>query len=128
VKLLLDTQAFLWFVTDDGRQTTTARTAIEDPGNELALRIASVWEMAIKHSLGELQFTEPFEQFTLTQTAANSADLLPISLEHAMAVAFLPQHHRDPFDRLLIVQAQGEKMAMVSSDEQFDRYGISRIW
>ena len=128
MKLLLDTQAFLWFVTDDARLSAAAKTAIEDADNERTLSIASVWEMAIKHALGRLQFTEPFPQFVTTQTTANDIALLAIGLEHALAVASLPMHHRDPFDRLLITQALAEKMAMVSSVAAMDPYGVRRIW
>jgi PIN domain nuclease of toxin-antitoxin system len=128
MKLLLDTQAFLWFVTDDPRLGSAARAAIEDATNERMLSIASVWEMAIKHGLGKLQFTEPFKQFVQTETLANNIGFLPITADHAMAVAFLPQRHRDPFDRLLAVQALAEKLAMVSSDREMDKYGIQRIW
>lgn len=128
MKLLLDTQAFLWFVTDDARLSAAARTTIEDADNERALSIASVWEMAIKHALGKLQFTEPFPQFVTTQMAANDMALLAIGLEHAIAVASLPMHHRDPFDRLLIAQALAEKLVMVSSDGAMDQYGVRRIW
>ena len=128
MKLLLDTQAFLWFVTDDARRSAAARDAIEGADNERALSIASVWEMAIKHALGKLHFTEPFPQFVTTQTAANGIALLAIDVEHAIAVASLPMHHRDPFDRLLMAQALAEEMAMVSSDEALDRYGVRRIW
>jgi PIN domain nuclease of toxin-antitoxin system len=128
MRLLLDTQAFLWFVTDDPRLGAAAKTAIEDAGNERLLSIASVWEMAIKHGTGKLSFTEPFNQFIISETATNSIEFLPVSLQHAIAVALLPLHHRDPFDRLLIVQATSENIPIVSSDQAMDQYSVRRIW
>jgi PIN domain nuclease of toxin-antitoxin system len=128
MRLLLDTQAFLWFVTDDPRLSAPARTAIEDGGNERLLSIASVWEMAIKHSIGKLAFTEPFGQFVANETAANNINLLPVAVEHTVAVAFLPLHHRDPFDRILVAQAMTDNLPIVSSDEVVDRYAVPRIW
>src|SRR5450759_3125875 len=127
MKVLLDTQAFLWFVTDDQRLSTKARATIEDANNERLLSVASVWEMAIKHGLGKLTFTEPFAQFVHNETAANNINLLSIAVDHAMAVAFLPLHHRDPFDRLLLAQAAALQIAIVSSDAEFDRYSVPRI-
>jgi PIN domain nuclease of toxin-antitoxin system len=126
--LLLDTQAFLWFVTDDSRLSPVARAAIEDSGNHRFLSIASIWEMAIKHSIGKLHFTEPFDQFIRRQMAINSINPLSIAVEHAIVAALLPLHHRDPFDRMLIAQARHEKMNIVSSDVTLDRYEASRIW
>ena len=128
MRLLLDTQAFLWFVTDDPRLSTPARAAIEDGGNERILSVASVWEMAIKHGIGKLSFTDPFPDFVLNETASNSIRLRPILTAHAIAVASLPLHHRDPFDRLIIAQAVVEGFTVVSSDAAFDPYGTRRLW
>jgi PIN domain nuclease of toxin-antitoxin system len=128
VRLLLDTQAFLWFVTDDTRLSTGARAAIENSANERALSIASIWEMAIKNALGKLTFTEPFHQFVVQETAANQIELLAITVEHAIAVAFLPMHHKDPFDRLIIAQAAAEHLTIVRVDAAIDKYGVTRIW
>jgi PIN domain nuclease of toxin-antitoxin system len=75
-----------------------------------------------------LTFTVPFDQFMLEETVTNGIDILAIAVVHATAVAFLPMHHRDPFDRLMIAQAIAEKMVLVSSDEAIDRYGAAKIW
>ncbi|HMO58211.1 MAG TPA: type II toxin-antitoxin system VapC family toxin [Roseiflexaceae bacterium] len=128
MRLLLDTHSFLWFVTDDPRLTTSAKQVIEDIDTELFLSMASVWEMAIKVSIGKLSLAQPIEAFVLSQLVLNSISLLDIALPHALAVATLPFHHRDPFDRLLIVQAQIEGWPLVSADSMFDQYGVRRIW
>jgi PIN domain nuclease of toxin-antitoxin system len=128
VKVLLDTHAFLWFITGDRRISSRSRSLIEDSGNELLLSVASVWEMAIKASLGKLQFTQPLDKVIPEHLSANLIDLFPVTLSHALRVAGLPFHHRDPFDRMLIAQGLHEGISILSSDEAFDLYGVSRLW
>ncbi len=128
MKLLLDTHSFLWFIGGDGRLSPTARTLIEDVTNEVFLSVASLWEMAIKISLGRLQLAEPFETFIPQQLSLNRMGLLGITISHTAKVATLPFHHRDPFDCLLVAQAQVEQMPLVSSDPAFDTYAITRLW
>src|SRR5262245_57878951 len=106
MNLLLDTHSFLWFVTGSLNLSRQARTLIEDPANQPLLSVASLWEMAIKIGLGRLTVEPPFETFISRQLELNGFDLLPIQLRHVAAVITLPFHHRDPFDRLLIAQAQ----------------------
>ena len=98
MKLLLDTHTFIWFVTDSPRLSTTAKALIEDEYNEKLLSIASVWEMAIKHSIGKLSFELPFKNFVERQMHQNSMSLLSVQIAHLNVVANLPLHHRDPFD------------------------------
>ena len=124
--VLLDTQAFLWWIGDDERLTRKARAAIA--GSECRLSVASCWEIAIKASLGRLDVPRPLERFIQQQIEINGFHLLPVSLEHTAAVADLPFHHRDPFDRLLAAQAAYEEMAIVSSDAVFGKYGVKRLW
>src|SRR5438128_7507851 len=114
--LLLDTHAFLWFCQDDPLLSATAKAAIEDPGNRKLLSIASCWEIAIKAGLGKLTLGEPSETYIPNALSRTGFELLPISLTHATAVEVLPMHHRDPFDRLLIAQAQTEAIPIVSAD------------
>ncbi len=128
MKLLLDTQAFLWFAGGDKRLSKTARRRIEDSRNDRLLSIASIWEMAIKVELGKLRLTIPLAELIRGGAQENGVRLLPIAAAHAIAVASLPRHHRDPFDRLLVAQALHEQLAVVGADEQFDAYGIRRIW
>ncbi|GAB4461483.1 MAG: hypothetical protein OHK0041_25350 [Anaerolineales bacterium] len=84
--------------------------------------------MAIKISLGKLRLKQPYETFISQQLALNGIGILNISLSHTAAIATLPFHHRDPFDRLLVVQAKSENMVLVSADPVFDAYGVERVW
>jgi PIN domain nuclease of toxin-antitoxin system len=125
---LLDTHAFLWFINDDLLLSAAAKSLIEDPENAIYLSAASVWEMAIKVSLGKLEMPAPFTDFVNEQLHENSITLLEIKTSHAGIVATLPFHHRDPFDRLIIAQSQSEAFPIIGRDEIFDRYGIKRHW
>lgn len=124
--VLLDTHAFLWWTQDDARLSGPARQAIAD--SECYLSMAGCWEVAIKVSLGKLQLDRPVAQFFAEQLLACGVSLLPIEFRHAMRVAGLPFHHRDPFDRLLAAQAIEERLAIVSADTAYDQYGVKRIW
>ena len=123
---LLDTHSFLWFVMGNPRISTKIRERIEN--NENLLSIASVWEMAIKHSSGKLSFGLPFRIFIEQQLSLNSIELLSINLDHIDVIAALPFHHRDPFDRLLIAQSMVERIPILSADSAFDAYPITRLW
>lgn len=106
--MLLDTLAFLWFIDGDERLTPTARALIEDLNNDVYLSVASLWEIAIKISLGRLQLAQPFATFIPHQLSINQIGLLGMTISHMTIIASLPFHHRDPFDRLLVAQAQIE--------------------
>ena len=124
--VLLDTQAFLWWVTDDRRLSKRAARAIA--GTECLLSVASCWEMAIKASMGKLSLPGSVDRFVQEQIEVNGFNLLAISLEHVAGVARLPFHHRDPFDRLLAAQALADDLSIVSADPVFRRYGVTRAW
>ena len=124
--LLLDTQAFLWWVGDDPRLSRRARRAITE--SSCLLSVASCWEIAIKAGLGKLEIPRPIDRFLQQQLEVNGFSLLPASLEHVSAVADLPSHHRDPFDRLLAAQARREDLSIVSADPVFRKYGVKRVW
>lgn len=128
MRLLLDTHSFLWFISGSTNLSPTARTLIEDASNQPLLSVASLWEMAIKLSLGKLNLAQPFEVLIPQQMRLNGIKLLGIEIEHTAAVSKLPFHHRDPFDRLLIGQAMVEQMPIVSADTAFDTYPITRLW
>ena len=128
MRLLLDTHTCLWFLAGDSRLSTTTRAHIEDMRNERLLSIASLWEISIKMSLGKLLAGREFNGLFPQQLTNNAIDLLPIEVAHLARVAILPQHHRDPFDRLLIAQALAEKLPILSADPAFDAYGVHRIW
>lgn len=125
---LLDTHAFLWFVNDDSMLSVMAKKLIEDPENVIYLSIASIWEIAIKISLGKLEMPSPFTDFIYEQLNENNFTLLEIKIEHTEIVATLPFHHRDPFDRLIIAQSLGENLPIIGRDTTFDAYGVKRYW
>ncbi len=128
MKLLLDTHTFLWFLAADPQLSATARALIEDGDTEVYLSVGSLWEMAIKVSLGKLSLAQPFDTFIPDQLARNSIELLGIAVGHTARVVGLPFHHRDPFDRLLIAQALVEGIPIVGVDAAFDAYGVTRLW
>lgn len=128
MRLLLDTHAFLWFVGGDPRLGAAARSAIEDVSNTRLLSAASMWEIAIKVSLGKLSLHVPFGDLFPGQLRSNGIELLAIRPEHAAAAVSLPFHHRDPFDRLLVAQAEVEGAVVVSVDAGLDAYAVRRLW
>lgn len=125
--LLVDTHAFLWFVAGDERLSATARQAIEEDEEAWCLSVVSVWEMAIKASLRRLDVGSGVEEY-VAERVGRGLRLLPIEWTHSAGVERLPFHHRDPFDRLLIVQAQAERLAIVTADPVFVRYGVRVVW
>lgn len=125
---LLDTHTFLWWITDDPRLSSRVYKIIGDGGNELFLSAACGWEMVIKAKLGRLQLPNDPEYFIPEQMALNAIDSLPIQMSHALPVYELPSHHRDPFDRLLIAQAQLENLPILTADPQITRYSVKVIW
>jgi PIN domain nuclease of toxin-antitoxin system len=128
MRLLLDTHAFLWWVNDDPALSDVARKAVANVRNECCVSLATCWELAIKAGLGKIRLAAPVERFIPEQLAANDFQLLPIDFRHVAKVEFLPSHHRDPFDRILVAQALTEKMAVVSVDAVLSEYGVRRIW
>jgi PIN domain nuclease of toxin-antitoxin system len=128
MRLLLDTHSFLWFIEGSTQLPRSARTLIEDTTNEAFLSVASLWEMAIKVSIGKLSVGQPFEAVILQQLTLNRITLLGITVSHAAALAVLTLHHRDPFDRMLAAQARVEQLSLVSGDPAFDAYGVTRLW
>lgn len=128
MNVLFDTHAFLWFVDDNPRLSNAARDLIEAEDTQPFLSMASLWEIAIKISLGKLRLKQPYETFIPQQLALNGIGILNISLEHTAALVTLPFHHRDPFDRLIAVQAKIEKLTLVSADPAFDAFAIERLW
>lgn len=128
MRVLLDTHAFLWFVLGDEKLSSNARRSIEDPGNEKLVSPASSWEIAIKISLNKYTLSQPYEVFMQKGIAGNSFIILPIELQHTVALTTLPFHHRDPFDRLIIAQAMVESIPVISGDAAFAAYPVTCIW
>ena len=127
MRLLLDTHIFIWFVLSPSQLSASALAAIQNPQNRVFLSLVSAWEMSIKSGLGKLHLTQPIEAFVEDQARRNRFEILPITLPHIAAVERLPQHHRDPFDRLLIAQSMTEAMPLISADHAFDAYPITFI-
>ena len=124
MKLLLDTHAAIWFLSDDARLGEDTKRRLADDSNRVLLSAVVVWEVAIKRSLGKL--TSPPD--LAPNLLGAGAQALPVTLDHAAAVESLPWHHRDPFDRLLVAQASIEGAAVVSGDEALRPYGVPLIW
>jgi PIN domain nuclease of toxin-antitoxin system len=128
VKLLLDTHAFLWFVTSDPQLSETALDLIAEPTNEILISPASYWEIAIKVSLGKYPLSVPFEKFFQEGIDGSDMAILPIEVRHAAVLASLPMHHKDPFDRMVVSQGIAEQIPIVSADAALDAYGVQRLW
>jgi PIN domain nuclease of toxin-antitoxin system len=128
MRLLLDTHALLWFVEGSSQLPARTRNLLFEEQDDVFVSTASIWEIAIKTSVGKLRFAADIGPFFKTEMARNSFLSLPITHEHAARVATLPLHHRDPFDRMLAAQCDVERLAIVSRDPSFDAYGIKRLW
>jgi PIN domain nuclease of toxin-antitoxin system len=128
MRLLLDTHTFLWFILDDPRLSSTGRSLIEDPVNDVEVSPASYWEIAIKIRLGKYVLPQPYQQFVESQIAANDFHILSIEPRHTALLTTMPLHHKDPFDRLIVAQTLYEDIPLVSADVQLDAYGVKRLW
>ena len=124
MKLILDTHAALWWLSDDHRLGTEAVRQLNDDTNLVLLSAAVVWEVAIKRSLGKLEVPDGFAPTLL----GAGAQPLAVTLGHACAVEALPWHHRDPFDRLLIAQTVVEDATLISRDEPLGKYDVPLLW
>lgn len=127
MRYLIDTHAFLWLATDDPQLTAAARTIFTDREQGCFLSAASIWEMAIKASLGKLALATSLEHL-VRGGLDRGLRVLDVTSGHAYRVERLPFHHRDPFDRLLVAQAMHEGMHLVSRDGRLDAYGVTRVW
>ena len=128
MRFLLDTHTFLWFITGDDQLGGQARDILDDIENEIMLSVASLWEIAIKVSLGKLELQQSFADLVPRQLLSNEIGLLPIDPRHLTVLVELPFHHRDPFDRLLIAQAISEGLPVLSGDEAFRDYSVQVLW
>jgi PIN domain nuclease of toxin-antitoxin system len=123
-RLLLDTHAVLWWLADDPALSPPARDALADPANEPLVSAVSVWEIAIKRSLGKLTAPDDLPD----RIAEQGFSWLPVNTAHAWQVRDLPVHHDDPFDRLLIAQALTERLPIITADARFDDYDVEVRW
>ena len=127
MRLLLDTHAILWHTAKHPSLSTAAREAIVNPANQLFISVASLWEITIKVSLGKLTLKTPVSNVAKVYQGIGAV-ILPMTLDHALATGNLPWHHRDPFDRMLIAQAQYEGLTLVSRDSLFASYDLKIMW
>ncbi len=125
---LLDTHTLLWIVADDPKLSEAAKSIYLNRQNDIYLSAASVWEMAIKVSIGKLHLDYTLQEFVKRHVYGNSIKVLDLHLDYFYQVENLPYHHRDPFDRLIIVQGMTENIPILSTDTVFDSYPVHRIW
>jgi PIN domain nuclease of toxin-antitoxin system len=128
MKILLDTHAFLWAITEDAQLSRRAREIFTARTSELFLSVASIWEILIKVQLKKLPLTKPVIPFLREQLANNNIHVLPIVLDHVARLEDLPVHHRDPFDRILLAQSLEEGWPLLSADPLLARYPAELIW
>ena len=125
MRLLIDSHALIWYVDQHQQLSSASHAAMSDPSNELLLSAGSIWEIAIKIGLGKLVLTQPYLLWMSRAVTDLGITVLPITIEYADAQASLPKHHSDPFDRMLIAQAQVENLVVVTHDKIFSDYGVS---
>lgn len=128
MKLLLDTHALLWWLDGDERLSKTTRELIGDKSNVVLVSAASAWEIATKVRIGKLPGAVEVAERFVEVVRAQDFGFVSISAEHAQRAGLFPGEHRDPFDRMLIAQAQVEGLALVSNEKLFDQFGVRRVW
>lgn len=128
MKFLLDTHAFLWWDANAEQLPDSLVKTLQDPAHEITLSVVSAWEMQIKAALGKLELRTPLSTLIGEQREKNGLGVLPVSLEHVLTLEKLGNHHKDPFDRLLIAQASVEGLTLVSKDEVFRHYDVPLFW
>jgi len=128
VRCLLDTHTFLWWDVEPDKLSPRVLSLLEDRTNLLFLSMVSVWEMQIKMQLGKLHLQRSLGETVRSQGSRNGIVLMPIRLEHITALAELPLHHKDPFDRLLVAQAKTESTVLLSKDRAFGDYAVPVVW
>lgn len=128
MRLLLDTHALLWWLSGDPHLASPARKAIQDEASAVYVSAASAWEIATKARIGKLPGAESLAQDFAVEIKEHGFLPLAISVEHGQRAGNLPGPHKDPFDRMLIAQAQADNLVLVSNELVFDHYGVQRLW
>lgn len=128
LEYLLDSHAVLWYVLDDPRLSTTAKTLVADPSNAIQISAASFWEIAVKISIGKLILKQPYDRFIDTCLNRYSFSVLAIQPSHTTRLLEMPFHHRDPFDRMLAAQSLVEGIPIISNDPVLRQYGVATCW
>lgn len=127
MRVLVDTQALFWWYGESAKLSKRASSTISDSDNTVLISAATAWELSIKSALGKLQALQLVLEFS-TYIEEEGFLELPIETSHAIRAGLLPNHHKDPFDRLLVAQAQELSIPILSSDNRLDDYGVLRIW
>lgn len=122
MRTLIDTQIFIWSLQERHKLSDSAASLLDNPGNQIFLSLASIWEIQIKMDIGKFELSQNLSETIALQQRENNLQLLPIEPRHIYALSNLPMHHRDPFDRLLLAQSDVEKMPILSADAVFDQY------
>lgn len=128
MQVLLDTNAFLWWVTNDEKLSRAARTIISNPQNNIFFSIVSAWEIVIKTKIGKLPLPESPEIYIPNRLSHYGFISLPIKMEDVLQIWHLESHHNDPFDRLLIAQSQIRNLPIITADKKFSLYDVNVIW
>ena len=128
MKYLLDTHAFLWFVSGDNRLSSKAQSIIKKSRNDIYFSAVSAWEMSIKIRLGRLSIEEELEPFIIKQLSENNFSALSITIFHSIYTLKLPHIHKDPFDRMIVAQSQVEDMHLISRDKNIKKYKVPVVW
>lgn len=128
MRILLDTHTFLWWINNDAQLSNTARQLIGEAANEILISTVTGWEIAIKAQLGKLTVAAELDPFITAQITQNYFTLLPIKWNHALYIYTLPLYHRDPFDRMLVVQSQLEQIPILTIDSLITQYDVKTIW
>lgn len=128
MRLLLDTHAFIWWLSDSSRLPSRTQAALHDSTNEVFVSAASAWELATKVRIGKLPEAVKLVQDIPLHLASQGFRELAVTVEHGQRAGLLPGAHKDPFDRMLIAQAQSENLVLVSNEEIFDDYSVVRLW
>lgn len=128
MRALIDTSSLIWFIAGNDKLSKTARDFIENFDNELILSVASLWEIAIKVSIGKLELLGQFDRFIPEKLEENEIGILHVDMAHFSEMMKLSFHHRDPFDRLIIAQSVSESLPLIACDSIFKKYPVSMIW
>ena len=128
MKYLVDTHALLWIITQDDKLSPKAKKIYLNDKNDIFFSLASIWEIAIKSSIGKITLEKSLEHFIEEHITGNNIQILKIKIPHIIKIENLPLYHHDPFERLIISQVIEEKLTISSNDKIFDKYKIQRIW
>ncbi len=126
MKVLLDTHTLLWALTDESKLSERVRKLL--PQADTWFSVASLWEILIKARIGKIPLPQPTGPFVMSKLQLNGVRLLHVTADHVLRVESLPDHHRDPFDRMLIAQSLEERIPVVTADRVFARYPVELIW